>query len=196
MGEGDVGKGGNSKTKLIVGIVVAVMVIAGVVAVYFFPQPEDTMPIPPSLLFSITENNYTHNVTISHIIDEQRVNITTWTNITNLYYIVSNGTINLGAEDLANYINKKLDYRILESGNFIQIISDNSSFIKYIDSDSNHFLSIGDTIQIDKNIMAQNDTALFLIIVYYGNLEGKLSQQRFIAIDGVAIVSPYESRRD
>jgi len=195
MGEDDVAKVGIGKTKLIVSIIVILIVITCFFALSYSPQVEDIMPTPPSLLFNTSDNNYSFNVTISHIIDEDsRVNLTTWTNITNIYYIVSNSWINLSSENLAYYINEKPDNVILDSGNFMQIISNDSGFINYIDSDSNKFLNEGDIIHIDKNIMSQNDTALILTIVYYGDLEGELSNNRYIAINGVVLVSPYDMR--
>lgn len=135
MGEGDVGKAGTSKTKLIAGIIVAVVVIAGLGAAIWLNLPDGGEVNSVLFLNLYFDTEYSDNQWIITI-----VNITT---NTGKYYADPNVTLyrTINATDF------------MQDTDYISSIKDaTSSFgMNWHDVENDNLLKVGDYLTINKN---------------------------------------------
>lgn len=194
MSEEEVGKVKGSKTKLIAGIVVVVILVAGVGAVWLLYGRGTGQGItPPVIRMNVYETNESYLINITGFI-YLRTDLNMWTDVNTLYFIVSNDTINYNEKVLKTYLDEKPKDKILAAGRIVDILNDTNSNVTYLDRDGDYTVSVNDTVIINKSLLTGYEIRAYFFFIYEGDEGGHYSRSRLVVVDGEAFVWHTEGR--
>lgn len=175
MNEGEISKVGGSRKKLIAGIVVAVIVVAGFTMWTLTDRTSDgpgALELP-GIFVNVTKNESVYTIKVTEISIKGSHNLTkSWLQIDNLRFLLMDGDSKLG-HILIIYSNKTHASNI-RSGNVADVLSGSDEVIFY-DNDYDGILSVNDTFMIKGNVLpySEEDPQGVFSIIYEGH-EGDL----------------------
>ena len=153
MGEEGIDTGGKIgvSRKLVAGIIVAAVVIAciGLILWKYQSTDVDILQSPTVVLYiSTSDNNY--SAIIEKIDMHVQMNITEWTNIDKLTYLITNGSVNGSVEYslLRSIQHNESNVYNIASGNLTEALNNSENNIVFYDMDNDGLLSRNDSFII------------------------------------------------